>query len=434
MAALTTVMILFFIMALVAAYTNRNLIFEQRISANGYRANRALAAADAGVEWTLAMLNGGRVDGNCRPSSQAGNDFRSRYLADPGDGSGGYGLAWGGTPANMVYPACIIRQGETFCICPSVGGVVADIGAPADGIGSSFRITFLLPGQYLPPAGGGPRPGAMVFSSRGCANPGSGSSACFAQTGNASLVVDGVAGALSTVGLVRALPIRPGAALTAGTTVNATGGGLTIITNSSIEPQATMTVHSGGAITAPANCSLTLGTSSNATGPACDAGKADGDAALAALAAGTGWFRSMFGMPMADYQRQPAVVRVDCNAGCTLADLNDELAGFPRNPIWVDGNLDINAVASLGSVANPLMLIVNGNLTISANATMRGFIHANRITWSSPATLAGAMVSATSFTATAVATIVYDDAVLNTIQMRYGSFVRAPGGWNLTNF
>lgn len=428
MAALTTVMILFFIMALVAAYTNRNLIFEQRISANGYRANRALAAADAGVEWTLALLNGGRVDGNCLPSINAGNtDFRSRYLADPGGGTGSNGLAWGANPANMVYPACIIRQGVTSCICPAVGGVVADIGAPADGIGSSFRISFLLPGSLQ-------RPGAMEFSSRGCANPGSGNSACFAQAGNAALVVDGVAGALSTVGLVRALPIPPGAALTAGTTVDATGGGLTIVTNSSLEPQATMTVHSGSTITAPANCSLTLGASSNPLGPTCDEGKAEGDAALAALAAGNGWFRSMFGMPMADYRRQPAVVQVDCNAGCTLANLNNVLAGFPRNPIWVEGNLNIDSVANLGSAANPLMLIVNGNLTISANATMVGFIHANRITWSSPATLTGAMVSATSFTATAMATIVYDDAALNTIQMRYGSFVRAPGGWNLTNF
>ncbi len=64
-AALTVVMVLFFVMALVAAYTNRNLVFEQRISANSYRATRALEAADAGVEWTLAMLNGGRATANC---------------------------------------------------------------------------------------------------------------------------------------------------------------------------------------------------------------------------------------------------------------------------------------------------------------------------------------------------------------------------------
>ena len=61
MAALTVVMVLFFVMALVAAYTNRNLVFEQRISANSYKATRALEAADAGVEWTIGLLNAGRM-------------------------------------------------------------------------------------------------------------------------------------------------------------------------------------------------------------------------------------------------------------------------------------------------------------------------------------------------------------------------------------
>ena len=40
LAALTVVMILFFVMAMVAAYTNRNLIFEQRIATNSYRGQR----------------------------------------------------------------------------------------------------------------------------------------------------------------------------------------------------------------------------------------------------------------------------------------------------------------------------------------------------------------------------------------------------------
>ena len=60
-AALTVVMVLFFIMALVAAYTNRNLVFEQRISANSYRLARAADAAEAGLDWTVALLNGGPV-------------------------------------------------------------------------------------------------------------------------------------------------------------------------------------------------------------------------------------------------------------------------------------------------------------------------------------------------------------------------------------
>jgi hypothetical protein len=61
-----------------------------------------------------------------------------------------------------------------------------------------------------------------------------------------------------------------------------------------------------------------------------------------------------------------------------------------------------------------------------------GFVHANQITWTAPAaTVDGAVVSATSFGATGVATVRYDKDTLDTIRLRYGSFVRVPGGWNL---
>ena len=45
-------MVLFFIMSLVAAYASRNLIFEQRTSANNYRSTQAFEAAEAGLEWS----------------------------------------------------------------------------------------------------------------------------------------------------------------------------------------------------------------------------------------------------------------------------------------------------------------------------------------------------------------------------------------------
>lgn len=422
-AALTVVMILFFVMAMVAAYTNRNLVFEQRISANSYRANRALEAADAGVEWAVAMLNAGRVDGNCQPSvDPALGDFRSRYLEDSNDvtnGEGGYALEWGANLNNRVYPACIIRNGALSCVCPSMGGAVADIGAPADGIGSAFRIAFMLPGNAV-------RAGAMEFASRGCSNPGAGASACFSQTHDVLPTVDGLSGALTTVGLVRALPVPPKAALTTGGDVTATVGELQV---RNPDNNSGLTVHAGGAISAS-------GTSAFAgpAGSGSDGRLQDPDLALLAAQPNEGWFRALFGMDSATYQRQPAVVRVDCAAGCTLAALNNALAGYPRNPIWVTGNLDIDTVANLGSATDPLMLIVTGTLTVSANATVRGFVHANQVVWSSAATLEGALVSATTFTASAVATLSYDRAMMDIIRLRYGSFVRAPGSWNLTVF
>lgn len=422
-AALTVVMILFFVMALVAAYTNRNLVFEQRISANSYRSNRALEAADAGVEWTVAMLNAGRVDGNCQPSIDPGfNDFRSRYLEDSSDetrGEGGYGLEWGANLGNRVYPACIIRDGALSCVCPSMGGAVADIGAPADGIGSAFRIAFMLPGNEV-------RAGAMEFAARGCSNPGTGTDACIAQTHDVLPKVDGLSGALTTVGLVRALPMAPKAALTAGGDVNVAAGELRV---SNPDSSSGLTVQAGGEID--------VSGSSTFAGPA--GSGSDGrleDPALAALVAQglESWFRAMFGMDSASYREQPAVRRVDCSAGCTLATLNSTLAGYPRNPIWVDGNLNLDSADNLGSASDPLMLIVTGTLTISANATLRGFVHANQVEWTSPATVQGALVSANSVNVSAVATISYDKPLLDIIRLRYGSFVRVPGSWNLTVF
>ena len=420
-AALTVVMILFFVMAMVAAYTNRNLVFEQRISANSYRSNRALEAADAGVEWAVAMLNAGRVDANCQSTNDdTFGDFRSRYLVaadnavNVASGEGGYTLQWGADDANRIYPACIIRDGALSCICPIPGAPAPAIGAPTDGIGSAFRITFILPGNAV-------RAGAMQFTSRGCSNPGTGDTACFAQT-NVMPEVDGVSAALTTVGLIRALPIAPIAPLTVGGDITATAGKL-VVTN--FDPQTDgITVRSGDDIDAPTSefSQLQAGV---------DTKQVDVAELLASAATYEGWFRALFGMDSTTYREQPAVVRVPCTTGCTLADLNDTLAKYPRNPVWVDGNLNIDAVANLGSAANPLMLIVTGTLTVSANATVRGFVHADQVQWDSAATLEGALVSRTTFTTTTVATLRYDKAALDTIRLRYGSFVRTPGSWNL---
>lgn len=421
-AALTVVMILFFVMALVAAYTNRNLLFEQRISANSYRSNRALEAADAGVEWTVAMLNAGRIDGNCRPTNNAAfGDFRSRYLVrvdtavNVVGGEGGFDLPWGATTANRVYPACIVRDGALRCICPVLGAATPDIGAPADGIGSAFRIAFFLPGNAV-------RAGAMQFTSRGCSNPGSGSDSCFAQK-DAMPVVDGVSAALTTVGLLRALPVAPLAPLTAGQKV-LNGGGKLVVVNRDTQTDG-LTVRAGGDIEADTTDFSRLKTGVDTWK------KFDPNLEADAAAANQGWFRAMFAMDPATYRQQPAVVRLDCAAGCTMTQLTDALASNPRNPIWAEGNLNLGTAGALGSAANPLMLIVTGTLTVAANVNVTGFVHAQQVNWNSLASLQGALVSATSFSATAEARLTYDKAVLDTIRLEYGSFVRTPGSWNL---
>lgn len=425
MAALTVVMILFFVMAMVAAYTNRNLIFEQRIATNSYRANRALEAADAGVEWTVALLNGGRIGPNCAPSvDPAHSDFRRRYHFDEPPnihGEGGYDVAWRDVSNNRVYPACVNREGVLSCTCPTLGAAAAAIGGVADGLGSAFRIEFLRPGNAV-------RPGAIEFAARGCASVGEGGSACTSQTHTDLPTVDGLSGALTTVGLVRALPIAPIAALTAG---NAISGSALNVSNP--DADTALAVHAGTSAPAPSVDVVYQGPAGSvASDP--DLRLVDPKLADLRAEANDGWFRKMFGMDPATYQRQPAVRFVDCSAGCNSASLTNVLLGYPRNPIWINGDLDLNAAGALGSAADPAMLIVTGQLTISANAIVTGFVHAENIVWATGAagaSMNGAMVAKDTFNATGLATLAYDRDVLDTIRLRYGSFVRAPGSWNL---
>lgn len=426
MAALTVVMMLFFVMALVAGYTNRNLIFEQRISANNYRSTKALEAADAGVEWAVAMLNGGRVSTSCQASNVAqDDDFRRRFLADAPDdsanGPGGYNLAWGVNLAGRMFPSCINRDGALTCICPSSTVRAPAISAPADGVGSAFAVSFLLPGNDV-------RPGAIQIATRGCASPGQGSTACFSQSSETPQV-DSVFNSLVTLGLVRALPIAPPAALTAGTTIDASAGRLLV---SNPDPQTAMAVNAGGAMT-PGG-----GGNDRLEGPSgtdrSDASRLvrTNDSNLASLAAAPNdaWFRTNFGSDPAAFSRQPATMFINCDAGCRWANLANVVASYPRNPIYVRGNLTLDPALDVGSVQDPLMLVVNGTLTVATTANITGFLHGSSVVWTSAATVRGAVMSASNFTTSATTTIVYDAPVLTRISLRYGSFVRVPGSWN----
>jgi hypothetical protein len=413
-------MVLFFVMALVAAYTSRNLVFEQRISANIYRSAKALSATDAAIDWAVGMINGGRLDGNCRPSTDGTlSDFRRRYLVDAAEsanGAGGYTVR-----PNAGLPACVNNDGALACICPSAGAPLPTMSVPADGSGSTFRVSFVRPG-------GSVRPGAIEVLVQGCANPGSGATSCYAQ-GPDVPVVDAISAALTTLGLVPALPVVPVATLTAGRDINTAAGVLNLANAAS-----GITAHAGGTVSTPSNV--------HGSGPAGSVG--DGvranDNAVATLraAANDGWFRALYGMDATTYQSQPAAVRSTCTAlaPCTQATLAPLVAGQPRNLLWFNGNVDLDAVATLGSATDPVFLVVTGTLTISANVNIVGYVHARNVVWTGGAALAtfrGAMVATDDFTAQGTATLSYDAAVLDLIRLRYGSFVRVPGSWNLIN-
>ncbi|HET7864566.1 MAG TPA: PilX N-terminal domain-containing pilus assembly protein, partial [Burkholderiaceae bacterium] len=80
--SLAIIMVWLVAASLVVLYANRALIFEQRASANQARSAQAFEAAEAGIEWALAVLSHpGPVDSQCQPTDAAGaRTLRERLL------------------------------------------------------------------------------------------------------------------------------------------------------------------------------------------------------------------------------------------------------------------------------------------------------------------------------------------------------------------
>jgi len=421
-------MILFFVMALVAAYTNRNLVFEQRISANSYRSARALDASEAAIDWTLSMLNGGRIGTSCASSNDTVNDkdFRGNYLRlvsiDGPDNPGGYELVWEGDPTKRMFPACISRNGVLSCICPTLAARTPPIAVPADGIGSAFNISLRPPTN----------PGTFDIDALGCASIGTGAEACYNQSSQFEVVSDAKSGVRGGVGLVQALPVAPEATLTVGGTVTSNPGVLTVTNTDGSSSNSNFSVIAGGAINT-ANIMPGTGLTANDSS----------SSALAALGVAE-WFKARFGIDSATFKQQPAVVVIPCAVACDSTQLSDIHARYPRNPIWVQGDLTINSPNPLGSMpviptaANiddwtPILLIVTGTLTVAANTNITGFVHAGNIAWTSDATLDGALMTSGNFVGSGNAQLTYRRNILQFIGLYYGSFVRVPGSWKQLN-
>ncbi len=436
-ATLTMVMILFFVMAMVAAYANRNLIYEQRTSINFYREAASMSAAEAGVDWAMAMLSGGRIDANCDASASAADgDFRSRYLQVQGDGTY-MPVLWSfkATPASVAVLrtnplACVQTAAGWRCSCPTNDQASLTF---VDGTAPVFRVEVASGGQ----------PGVLTVRSRGCSSLGNHVNittdanqfnACHRATGSTRPFVDSVADLQVSLGLARALPVPPVAALTAGENLTMAAG--TLLRVSNVDPTTGVTVHVGAALTA--NTKHLVGPAGSAA-----ANTVEGDADLSALAVPVNaamalkkpLFSSVFGLDPATFRRQPAVRIVPCLAGCTSADIAAPLANEPSRIIWVDGSINLDQAGTIGTAAQPVMLVATGTITLSAAVEINGFMYGDNLTWaagSAGSVLKGAAVAHHDIQGNAPVVVAYDADILRTISNTRGSFVRVPGSWQLT--
>ncbi|MBL8318271.1 MAG: hypothetical protein JNJ42_07680 [Burkholderiaceae bacterium] len=405
-AALLVVVVLFFILALVSAYASRNLIFEQRISANNQRATQAFEVAEAGVEFAIASLGAGRVDAACvATTNTAYTSFRQRHVTV--DSTGTFSVA----PAQTNRrPTCMVLAAGTDCSCPDGNpSLVVPVGTA---VAPTFQLRFDAPVA---------QPGVVRVTSRGCSSIGT---QCYA---GAAAAADAEAEVSVLLGLNSALATPPSAALTAKGSVNLSGGGASIANTDA--PSGGITVNAGGALNNAGAATLRglPGT------PPANTVQAN-DNSLSVLTADS-LFVSLFGMDRATYRSQPAVVRVTCGADCDL-QIAQAVSDNPGRVVWAEGDVTFDANRVLGTAAEPVLLFVRGNVTVSANLQLTGMLYlhsaggANTLSVTAGTTqLFGAVVTEGALTVTGAPTISFDPAILRTIGLTQGSLVRIPGSW-----
>lgn len=437
---LIVALILLFGMTLVTFYANRGQIFEQRTSANQYRATRAFEMAEAGLEWAAARLNDERkmVTATCTPDGTAppaasSDKYIIRYLPAT---AAGFPIGY----TSKRSGCSIAVNGATTCGCPdpSVAGATPTLGSADE---PRFTVEFRTVGLT--------DRWTVEVISYGCTN----GTLCDPASAADS---DSIAVVRALYKKRPALPNAPGAGLVTGSAA-VTGGNLTVIN---------LDVESNG-ITINSGTTVELGNATNAItlpGTPPRASVLDNDPTLAALTAadatGDVYFASFFGQKIEDYKKNPKTFLItggscgtntttcatcNTNAACGTAVSAAYDKGF--NQFWGDRTVSFssnlpavtaeNPQGTLGTATRPIMLATSEGIEMRSNLTAYGLFYSATATatedWtfagSGNAKIFGAFVSRGDFIKGAGNLDLIYDANLFLPAPDSGLLVRVPGSW-----
>lgn len=424
-ASLTVVMLLFFAVALAAAYSSRSMIFEQRTTTNQLRSTLAFEAAQGGLEWALALLNSGRITPECTASADtAHTSFRQRYLSI--NATTGMVTRLEPPGGGDLLPTCVLENGSVRCDCPS--NAAPTLSAPtSSAVTTAFRVRFVNVAS---------RPWTTQIEVNGCTKL---DDACL-NFPSGAVDQEGRATITALVTLRTAMNTAPGAAVTSRGDVVPAAGPTSLIAYNTDASVSGITVQSGGDIDIVESRLRSLpGTPGLQSKLANDISFASAALPGDPLPIGDRFFASFFGMWPSTYLAQPGVVVVDCGGGtCNDGQVRSAISLNPGRMIWVRGGLSVDSAADIGSAAAPVQLFIDGgSLTFTAAATVYGVVYVNRTSalapaafnLSGPGQIRGGLISEHALTAAGDTTIVFDKAIGSTLRITQGSFVLVPGSW-----
>lgn len=409
-ATLVVVMSLFLVVAMLAAYASRNVVYEQRIASNSYRIGVAYETAEAGVEWALAMLNGDRINASCSNDSGGASDFRSRYL-NINQSTRAVTQVLAGT--NGVAACAYGSTNSWNCQCPANGTLVMPVLNAATGLQPMFSIGFRS----------GTRPGTAQVLVTGC----TGLSSSCANNLTAAANALGKAEQSVDVALVSALKMPPVSPLVARGQVNP-GSPAALGLFNAVPGSSGLLVQTGEALSVDQ-----LARAEGTPGSLPSDSMITADASIRSATA-EAFFASFFGMSSDYYQGQPKMRTVNVASACSgdcAPTLRDQIAAGAQM-FWLDTPATLATNVTLGAIDNPVVVVVNGDLTISQPLQIYGLLYVRgNLSWANgsglPAVVTGAVVTEGSITASGSVNLVYNAAVMQILNNQRGSFVRVPG-------
>lgn len=421
-ATLIVVMVLFLVMALLAAYANRSLVFEQRIAGGYYKASLAQEVAEGGIDWTVAMLNGPAIDGNCAAAATGGTRFIDKYMQISSADRAGKALV---TTTGMLAADCVRDSGTLTCRCPNPDTRTAM---------SQTAVTGSLAPSF------GVRVGTDVYTrygnfqliSYGCSD--SSVDNCYgnAISADRARTATALSEQTATVGFIAAVPSSPAAPLTVKGTLTAAGTGGLGLHNTDATTAGTL-VMSGG----PA---ATLIDSRMDTTPGTPAAQAQvfANSQLSGMS-NTVFFQSYMGMKSSRYRNHPALREVTCPAGggdCGPALLAAYNAGIRM--IWVEGALTISSNVVIGTAAAPVLIVANGGVALTGPMQLTGMlVSLGNLAWNNTggltSMLTGMVLVQGDMDTNGSMDIVYSQSIATHMRNRLGSYARVSGGLQHAN-
>lgn len=415
-ATLIVVMMLFLVMALLAAYANRGLLFEQRIAASYARAAIAEEAAEAGIEWTLAQLNGPAIDANCKPQAVGGQRFVDKYfIVNPSDRT--ITLA---KTSTKIFADCtrdIANAGWT-CRCQAVGARVKPAASGGKDITPSFGAKMSTPAT---------RGGIFQLQSIGCTDSVVDNCANFGTNGlTLSQNQQGASGLYVTIALVSAVRTPPAMPLVVKGDLHLSGTGGLGLHNT--DPRSSGLLFSlGGDVIG----SLSDSRMDSVPGTPLSQLRIVGDLKLKGASDGNEVFKMFMGATPSRYVQHPALRIEDCGGDCATAIETAYNAGIRM--IWVDGPLAFSGNKTLGTLTDPILIAAKGNITLNDAFVINGMVATpGSLTWNNAggtSLINGMVLVGGDMWTSGVVDIVYQQAIANQLMNHIGSFVRVPGSW-----